>query len=154
MELKKDGIYDSYQYIIYNNIKIESVIINEYELSQINHGIKKQKTANIKQLNLLYRSTRDGGSPENYHSKCDGHKNLWNLVKTSDGKKFGGFSSFEMKSINWAQKDETAFIISLDKKQNYYIKNGKNAVYFKKGRGPIFGERLLLIQNSILVLMV
>ena len=28
MELKKDGIYDSYEYIKYNNIKIDSVIIN------------------------------------------------------------------------------------------------------------------------------
>ena len=140
MELKKDGIYDSYEYIKYNNIKIDSVIINEYELSQINNGIKKQKRANIKKINLLYRSTRDGGLAENYHSKCDGYKNLLTLVKTSDGKKFGGFSSLQLNSFNGREKDDTAFIFSLDKKQNYYIKKGYNAIYFINERGPIFGE--------------
>ena len=90
-------------------------------------------------MNLLYRSTRDGGEAENYHSKCDGHKNLLTLVKTVEGKKFGGFSSLQLKNIEGAQKDDTAFIFSLDKKKNYYIKNGKDAVYFKSGRGPIFG---------------
>ena len=88
-------------------------------------------------MNLLYRSTRDGGSYKDYHSKCDGHKNLLTLVKTTDGYKFGGFSSLELKISGDGQKDDTAFIFSLDKKQNYYIKKGKDAVYFLD-RGPIF----------------
>ena len=90
-------------------------------------------------MNLLYRSTRDGGLYTDYHSKCDGHKNLLTLVKTTDGYKFGGFSSLELKISGDGQKDDTAFIFSLDKKQNYYIKKGKNAIYFLD-RGPIFGQ--------------
>ena len=131
--------YDSFKYIKNNDIKLETVIINKVELAQINNGIRRQKKANIKKMNLLYRSTRDGGEVKDYHSKCDGHKNLLTLVKTEDGKKFGGFSSLELKISGGSQKDDTAFIFSLDKKQNYYIKKGKDAVYFKD-RGPIFGK--------------
>ena len=95
MELINSGIYDSYKYIINNNINLESILIDKYEFSLINNGIRRQKKANIKEMNLLYRSTRDGGSPKDYHLKCDGHKNLLTLVKTIEGKKFGGFCSLE-----------------------------------------------------------
>ena len=139
-ELKKDEFYDSMQYIINNSISINSVIIkNDHELAQINNGIKRQKNKNIKKFNLLFKCTKDGDSWKDYHSKCDGHKNLLTLVETSEGRKFGGFSSLLLKSSGGGQKDETAFIFSLDKKQNYYIKKGKNAVYFEE-RGPIFGQ--------------
>ena len=90
-------------------------------------------------MNLFYRNTRDGGSANDYHSKCDGHKNLLTIVKTENGKRFGGFSSLELKSSGGKQKDDTAFIFSLDKKQNYYIKKGKDAVYFLD-KGPVFGN--------------
>ena len=39
--------YDSFKYIKKNNIILESVIINECELAQINNGIRRQKKANI-----------------------------------------------------------------------------------------------------------
>ena len=91
-------------------------------------------------MNLLYRNTRDGGSANDYHSKCDGHKNLLTLVKTTDGKKFGGFSSLQLDINNHNLIDETAFIFSLDKKQNYYIQKGKKAVCFIEKMGPIFGS--------------
>ena len=133
--------YDSFKYIKNNNIKLETVIINNLELAQINFGIRRQKKANIKKMNLLYRSKRDGGNVKDYHSKCDGHKNLLTLVKTTDGKKFGGFSSLQLKITGREQKDDTAFIFSLDEKQNYYIKKGKEAVYFID-RGPVFGSTL------------
>ena len=142
MELINSGIYDSYKYIINNNINLESILIDKYEFSLINNGIRRQKKANIKKMNLLYRSTRDGGSPKDYHLKCDGHKNLLTLVKTIEGKKFGGFCSLELKNNGGPQKDDTAFIFSLDKRENYYIKKGKSSVYFEKERGPIFGNNL------------
>ena len=45
---------------------LDTVITNEYEVAQINNGIKRQKKANIKEMNLLYRSTRDGGSANDW----------------------------------------------------------------------------------------
>ena len=56
-----DEFYDSFKYIKNNNIKLDTVITNEYELEQINNGIRRQKKTNIKKMNFLYRSTRDGG---------------------------------------------------------------------------------------------
>ena len=76
-----------------------------------------------------------------YHSKCDGHKNLLTLVKTTDNLKFGGFSSLQLNKNSDGLKDDTAFIFSLDKRENYYIKKEKNAVYFWHA-GPTFGDTL------------
>ena len=149
LDIINSEFYDSFKYIKNNDIKLETVIINKVELAQINNGIRRQKKANIKKMNLLYRSTRDGGSINDYHSKCDGHKNLLTLVKTTDGRKFGGFSSLQLKISGGSQKDDTAFIFSLDKKQNYYIKKGKDAVYFIEVQSL---EILLdVVQNSLLM---
>jgi len=138
-ELNKiDEFYDSYQYIKNKKIKIDSFIINEYELAQINNGIKRQIKTNIKRMNLLYRATRDGGKPEDYISKCQGCKNLLTVVITTNGRKFGGFSSLRLQKDGGAQKDNTAFIFSLDLKENYYIKKNKTAFCFRGS--PCFGQ--------------
>ena len=79
---KIDKFYDSLQFIKSKNINIGSLIINQYDLAQINEGIKRQKGTNIKRLNLVYRAIRDGGSASDYHSKCDGCKNILILVET------------------------------------------------------------------------
>ena len=116
------------------------MIINQYDLAQINEGIKRQKGTNIKRLNLVYRARRDGGKYSDYHSKCDGCKNILILVETQNGRKFGGFSSLRINKNEGKQYDNTAFIFSLDKKENYFIKKGKSAMHFRNEYGPIFGE--------------
>lgn len=137
---KVDEFYISFQYIKDNLISLDSQIINKYDLAQINNGIKIQKNANIKKTNLIFRASRDGGSVKNYQSKCLGHKNLLILIMTQNGRKFGGFSSLKLKNFYGPQIDDTAFIFSLDSKENFYAIRGKSSIYFHKDRGPIFGD--------------
>ena len=69
---------ESYNHITNNKILIDSNIIkNNFELAQINNGIKHQLSKNIKNINLLYRCTRDGDSMSQFHSKGDNHNNLF-----------------------------------------------------------------------------
>ena len=59
---------------------------------------------------------------------------------TQNGRKFGGFSSLKLQNFYGPQIDDTAFIFSLDSKENFYAIRGKSSVYFHKDRGPIFGD--------------
>jgi len=75
---------DSIHYLINNKISIDSNIIkNNFELAQINNGIKHQLKQNILKLNLLYRCSRDGDSKSTFHNKCDNHSNILVIVETS-----------------------------------------------------------------------
>ena len=47
----------------------------------------------IKNINLLYRATRDGDSCESFYNKC-GEKGITiSLIKTKKNRIFGGFST-------------------------------------------------------------
>ena len=130
---------ESYNYITNNRIKIDSNIIkNNFELAQINNGIKHGFSKNIKKIKLLYRCSRDGDYKSKVNEKIVDHNNLLFLIETSENKKFGGFTSLYYKTSGDGQKDDYAFIFSLDNKENYYIIKGKNAVYFSQN-GVSFG---------------
>ena len=42
---------------------------------------------------LLYRATRDGSYPKDFHKKCDNQGPTITLIKTDNGRKFGGYIS-------------------------------------------------------------
>ena len=131
---------DSLEYITKYNILIDSNIIqNNFELAQINNGIKHQLNKNIKRINLLYRCSVDGDSISEYHNKCDKHNNLLFLVETSENRKFGGYTSLYYCQSGGYKTDNNAFIFSLNNKENYYIKKGKKAICLDN-RGPVFGQ--------------
>ena len=82
--------------------------------------------------------TRDEDSYSTFHSKCDNHNNILIVVETSENKKFGGFTCLSYRNSGATQKDDNAFIFSLNNRENYYINKGKYAVNFYE-RGPNFG---------------
>ena len=92
-------------------------------------------------FNLLYRASRDGDSPKDYHNKCDGKSNTLCVIQTIKGCKFGGYTQYNINSENNNQKDSNAFVFSLNKKKIYEnLKNEMNAVSHSKGWGPIFRD--------------
>ena len=133
-------LFESINYLVSNNILIDSNIIkNNFELAQINNGIKHQLNKNIKKINLLYRCSRDGDSISSFHKHCDNHSNVLFLIETKENRKFGGFTSLHYCQNGGYSKDDNAFIFSLTNKENYYINKGKNALCLD-GRGIIFGQ--------------
>jgi hypothetical protein len=66
---------------------------------------------------LLYRATRDGFEPNDFHSKCDNKSNTLTIVKAKEsGFIFGGFTSVEWDGSDRYKSDLNAFIFSLTNK--------------------------------------
>ena len=101
---------------------------------------------------LLYRATRDGSYPADYHRKCDNQGPTLTLIKTDNNRRFGGFISKDRlfgtnNEVN--VKDKNAFIFSVDKKKKYNIKDGStDAFSYSSIRGPNFTGNLGFFCNE------
>jgi hypothetical protein len=51
-----------------------------------------------KSFTLLWRGSRDGFDPSDFHSRCDGHANTLTVILDTDGNIFGGFTPVEWES--------------------------------------------------------
>ncbi|KRX08719.1 BTB/POZ fold [Pseudocohnilembus persalinus] len=90
-------------------------------------------------LQLIYRASRDGHKPENFHQKCDGFDKTVVFIKSWDFEKvFGGYLSKQWKKDTQIQ-DQNAFIFSIDHKQKFPVKNSQQAVFTGKGYVFCFG---------------
>ena len=97
-----------------------------------------------KDLDLIYRGTRDGTTSNIFHSKCDNQGPTICLYKNDKGNIFGGFSS-----ISWTNNGEyhsapESFIFTLTNIHNipptkFILKNIDSAVYHSIKEGPTFG---------------
>jgi hypothetical protein len=104
---------------------------------------------------LLYRGTRDGFEPSDFHSKCDGYTNTLTIVKTKHSSYiFGGFTSVSwVSSVAW-KSDPNAFIFSLTNKENKPLKMNidpnehHGAIYCNSKFGPTFGVGDICLANN------
>ena len=123
-----------------------SVILENDEITFV-----KQLFSNNCKFNLIYRATRDGSYPKDFHRQCDDKGPTITLIKTKDNKKFGGYISKDRKFGNENEKyvqDKNAFIFSINKKKKYPIKNeNTNAFSYSSIRGPNFTVKLGFYKN-------
>ena len=119
---------------------VNSDIMKYFELNLIETGIKKKQNKTIKKLTLLFRASRDGYSSSNFHSKCDGKVNTLILVKTTNSRRFGGYTECQWDQSNSYKTGPYSFIFSFDNKKIYYSKNGSNSIYGYSSYGPYFGS--------------
>ena len=115
------------------------IITDIKDLQIIFKGIKHQTNKKIKKMKLIYSALEDGDSAESFHKHCDGISNTLIIIKTINGKKFGGFTTQKWKNNNNYIMDNAAFLFSLDEKECYYINDCEHAIYGNKTRGPCFG---------------
>ena len=105
---------------------------------------KLMEWTNSKKLELIYRGTRDGSKPENFHNLCDNKGPTITLFKNEKGNIFGGYAS-----ISWANSGEyksapDSFIFTLTNIHNteptkFQSKKSKQEVYHSSSYGPWFG---------------
>ena len=64
---------------------------------------------------LLYRASRDGCDPIDFHSRCDGKGPTLSLIRTEEHNCIGGFTNAKWSSPNKTEfkKDESAFLFNL-----------------------------------------
>ena len=142
----KNEINNIKNYIYNNNMpkkakksdKIYNGIIKLKELYLIENEIKKNFNRNISSYQLLYRASRDGFGAKDFHRKCDGRGYTLIIVKTTSGKRFGGFTEDEWDQCSEYKNGKKGFVFSLDNKKIYYNNYGKYNIYCNKNNGPSF----------------
>ena len=133
-----------------NNIfSIDSKIIsNCVEFDFIINYLKNELNKEITNSIRIYRATEDGDKADDFHRLCDGNTNIIVLIKTKDGKKFGGYTSIGFNNYNQSNLDDTAFIFSIDKREIYPNIRGKNAIESYYNLGPTFsGDSIKIYDN-------
>ena len=126
-----------------SKFEIDSVIIRRDEYNLIEEGILHNFNKNIKNFELLIRGSKDGFKSKDFHYKCDNQSFTVAFVETIDGKRFGGFTEEVWDQSEIWKKGPKSFIFSLDNKEIYYCKEGKNAIFCYRNDDPNilgFGE--------------
>ena len=115
-----------------------SKIIAPEDFITVQIGVQEKLKKNIKEIKLLYRASRDGDSTQ-FHTKCDGIENTATFVKSTNGRKFGGFANKSFNRNNQWISDPNCFVFSLDNKECYYYNNNGNMIYGASSYGPAWG---------------
>jgi len=88
---------------------------------------------------LLYSTSKIKYSQQNFHEMCDSYTNTVVLIKTSKGRKFGGFTHESWEGEDISKVDNRAFLFSIDKKKIYNVNKNEDAIGCHEIRGPSFG---------------
>ena len=118
----------------------KSSVINKEEIDLFMNWLDQKP----KKIKLLLDSKIDGDLTQTFYHKCGGKFPTVVFVKTTKGKRFGGYCSIGWENKNGgALKDINNFIFSLDKKKKYKIKNPDRGIethssYFAFGGGSDF----------------
>ena len=92
-------------------------------------------------VNLLYKASRDGWSPEAFHKKCDNKGPTYTRAIINDGRVLGAYTSLSWSTTANYQNDISAFLYDGTTKYpstNGYWGPGVNAVLMNNSL-PIFG---------------
>ena len=112
------------------------IIQNTKELELLTRKISKNNKKIT--LNLLYKATVDSDKAQAFHNKCDSVNNSLVLVKSGNGKRFGGYTTCNWRGNNIEKRDENAFVFSLDKLKTYDVVSGEDAIGCYPNYGPVF----------------
>ena len=112
------------------------IIQNPQELELLTRRIDNNNSRII--LDLLYKASIDSDKAEVFHKKCDFANSTLVLVRSGNGKRFGGYTTCSWKGNSIEKKDSNAFIFSLDKMKIYDVIPGEDAIGCYPKYGPIF----------------
>ena len=97
-----------------------------------------------KNIELLYRGTRDGMSADTFHNKCNNKGPTITLFKNDKGNIFGGYASISWTSYGNYRSAPDSFIFTLTNiygisPTKFSNSNTKYSIYDHSGYGPTFG---------------
>lgn len=127
--------------------KINSFILERRDINLIKIGITKKINKKLIDLKLIYRASDDGDSAQIFHSKCDQYVNTITVIRSENGRRFGGFTTknwslkgptYEVNGYHW-KEDRHAFLFSLDNNECYYVKRIDRAIGCDKNDLAKFG---------------
>ena len=120
----------------------DSQIIRLDEREDIIKMINPEANMDTYMFKLIFRASRDGYTPNSFHAHCDKKGPSIIFIKITNGRRIGGYTSISWTSDNKFEKDEQAFLFSLDNKEKYEL--NKNQIQFSvahfENYGPTFGS--------------
>mmetsp|Transcript_2677 Transcript_2677/g.4141 ORF Transcript_2677/g.4141 Transcript_2677/m.4141 type:complete len:596 (+) Transcript_2677:98-1885(+) len=123
-----------------------NIIKDEGHATQLHDWLKEDGSDG--EFGLLYRSSRDGTSGADFHSKCDDQGCTLTVIETTDGFVLGGYSNNPWLSTGGYHVANKAFLfvlsgsdISAPCKMKLKNANDVNAVRHHPSRCPTFGEK-------------
>jgi len=140
LKLGDDGILTIYQAnktaIWTNEVKylFGSTIVNADDAKLIKEWLGYEP-----KLVLLFKSSIHPKTVKEFHQRCDDKGPTITIVETTDGFKFGGFTSTTWKGEGRYGNDKTGFLFSLDKKKKLEWSDMTYGIYSKPSYGPTFG---------------
>ena len=106
-----------------------------------------------KNMELIYRGTRDGTTSLKFHEKCDNQGPTICLYKNEKGYIFGGYASVSWSTtINGYYKAPDCFIFTLTNIHNieptkFKAKNSTDIVFHGSSHGPHFGGDIKIFED-------
>ena len=88
---------------------------------------------------LLFRKSRDGSNPKDFHDKCDNKGITIVFIETTKGYKFGGYTELEWDKQSGQKKDKSTFIFSFNHREKYTQRKNNPCIYCSISEGPRFG---------------
>lgn len=120
------------QYPIFDNIKQYDFIIKI---------LGERLNRKISHLQKIYQATVDGDTTAKFHSKVDGHSNTLIIIKSTNDKIFGAFTSLAYHSLNGQYYyDSNAFIFSLTNLEIYEVNKKEHSVWIGSSHSVLFGS--------------
>ena len=105
-------------------------------------------------LNLLYRGSRDGYRPRNFHSKCDNKGPTITVIRTgTDNEIIGGFNPTSWdKTLQNFKPTSYSFLFAVKSSGNVvsFCQKSASAVRNSPTHGPTFGIDLVVFDNFLL----
>ena len=130
------------------NIKVKTLKCDSLILMGTNKGNeyldKILEWSGFKQMDLLYRGTKDGFTQSSFHNKCDNKGETITLIKNDKDYIFGGFLSISWKGGECYNSAPGSFLFTLSNIHNteptqFPSKNDNKEVYYSSRNGPLFG---------------
>ena len=123
---------------------VDSLILYESEkgeefLNQL------REWSGYKNMELIYRGTRDGSGSNIFHNKCDNQGPTIVLCKNDKGNIFGGFTPISWTKDGQWHSDNSSFLFSLTNIYNlaptkFPNTDSRYSVYHHRSQGPVFGK--------------
>ena len=135
--------------------KINSKIVDSYfNIILIKNWINNinNESSKIIKAKILYKLSKDGDSIDTFHQKCDNNSPTLLLVETTNGRKFGGYTTCVWSVNKGGKKDGKTFLFSLDEKKLYKKKKeheNERDIYCRKDAGPTFGGNDLYFYQTL-----
>ena len=119
-----------------------TIIENDYERRLLMSFIKENdKTKTEICPVLLFKSSIDGDSSQKFHEKCDFNGATITLVRSENGRRFGGYTSISWdKNIGNYNSTGDNFLFSLDARKYYKNSSGNYHTYHHPSYGATFGS--------------